>query len=95
MLQVASLPDRALQALLLLFSILILSSLLLVPGESNLLLGAEISGVGVVVAALIASLSRHSLSKVLGEYRSYLVYEVSLGVLAALLYVAAGVVVVL
>ena len=53
-LKYAGLPGRTLEALIVLILVLITSSLMLVPGQSNTLIGAELLGVGLLAWASVA-----------------------------------------
>lgn len=86
----ASLPNRALQALTLLFSILIVSSVMLVPGQPLLLLGIEVAGLGVGFCAVTTRVTLTSLRKVAREYRPWHAVESGVVILAPLFYAAAG-----
>lgn len=56
------LPDRALETLLLLVSVLLVSIIGLIPGQGHVALGAELLGAGLVFAAVIAALTRRSVA---------------------------------
>ena len=86
------LANRALQALIVLVTILLVSSLLLVPGQSPAELGAEILILGIVVSAMVANISIRSLRVVGKEHRWATILEALLGQLALLFYIAAGIV---
>ena len=55
-LKYAGLPGRTLEALIVLILVLITSSLMLVPGQSNTLIGAELLGVGLLAWIWMAAL---------------------------------------
>ena len=57
------LPARALMTVLLLITVLLVSIIGLIPGQSRTALGAELLGEGLVFGAAIAVLSKQSLSK--------------------------------
>jgi hypothetical protein len=86
------LTNRALQALIMLVAILLVSSLMLVPGQSFAELGFEVLIVGAVVSVMVADVSVKSLRVVEKEHRSAIIFEALLGQLALVFYVAAGVV---
>ncbi len=86
----ASLPNRALQAVTLLFSILIVASVQLVPGQSLPVLGLEVVGIGIGFGAVTARVTLNSLRRVAPEYRRWHVLESSVAVAAPVLYVGAG-----
>ncbi len=84
------LPGRAIQALAVLVAILVISLLLLVPGQSVAVLGAEVLVVGSIVwvANLRIDLSNYSMTD--AKYRASYVLVVLLDQTATLLYVASG-----
>lgn len=85
-LEFPSLPPRAAEALLVLFAVLLLSLLALVPGQSPSLLGAEVTGLGVVLwIALTLTLARG------GKPRQYAMLRVLLNQLPPIMFVVAGV----
>ena len=55
------LPDRALQTVLLLLSVVLVSIIGLIPGQSRIALGAELLGEALLFGAIIAVLLRRSL----------------------------------
>jgi hypothetical protein len=61
------LPERAVVTLLLLVTVLLVSIVGLVPGQSRVALGAELLGVGIVSATLIALFTVHSSLRGPGE----------------------------
>ncbi len=87
-----SLPDRALQALTLLVAILLISTVLLVPGQAQVLLGFEVVGIGGAVLALGLHLSTRSLKWVKEPYRRWHVGETAIVAVATALYPVAGIV---
>jgi hypothetical protein len=86
------LANRALQALAILVTILLVSSLLLVPGQSAAELGVELLILGAAGSAIVANISVKSLRAVEKEHRSATVFESLLGQLAMIFYVLAGIV---
>jgi hypothetical protein len=62
-LKAEELPARAQMTLLLLLSVLLVSIIGLIPGQSRTALGAELLGEGLALGAAIAVLSKRSLSK--------------------------------
>jgi modulator of FtsH protease len=90
-LSVPVLPDRALEALALLTTILVVSSLMLVPGQSDLVLGVELTAVGLVSWAFITRLSRRVVRLSESAYRTSRRVEAALIQIATLSWVAAGV----
>ena len=87
----ADLPARALEAVVVLLSVLIASSLLLVPGQPTALLGAEVLVVGLLVWATITAIQTNTYRKVGASYRWEYVVHIVLGQLATLAFVLAGV----
>jgi hypothetical protein len=88
------LTDRALEALIVLFTILIASSLLLVPGIGSFELGVLVLVVGVVVAAVLTTLAVRVLWKTEPQWIGPTRFETGLlGVIVAL-YLAGGAVLV-
>lgn len=89
-----SLPDRALQALALLFGILLVASVLLVPGQAVVNVGYEVGALGVALFAVTLRISVRSLGGVPARYRRWHVGETGVVGIAVLLYPAAGAVMV-
>jgi hypothetical protein len=93
-LQFPVLTDRALEALVLLFTILVASTLLLVPGIGTFELGAEVLVTGAVAAYILTTLATRVLRKTdprwLGPHR----WETVLIECVVALYLAGGVVLV-
>jgi hypothetical protein len=83
-------PERALQAIIVLLTVLIVSSLLLVPGESTTVMGLEILGVGASAWALNTWLEIGNLEKTSKEYRRFWVQNTLLGQAALLPYIIGG-----
>jgi hypothetical protein len=86
------LVNRALQSLILLGTILVVSSFSLVPDQSLIFLGVEILIVGASVWAMVTSLSMRSLRTVEKQYRWSWIGESLLAQVAVLSYVVAGIV---
>ncbi|HLH60991.1 MAG TPA: hypothetical protein VKV20_04845 [Ktedonobacteraceae bacterium] len=87
-----NLPDRALMALILLLTVLIVSSLLLVPGQSELLIGIELLLIALIVCVLTTMLDARILRKTNKQYRQIQVRNIILTQLAVLPYVIGGIV---
>lgn len=87
-----ALPERAAQALTLLFSILIVSSVLLVPGQALWVVGVELVGIGMVIWYAAARVAFRSVHMVDPQYRRTVVLETGVVEFATLLYPAAGLV---
>lgn len=90
-----SLPDRALQALTLLVAILLVSSILLVPGQSTVAVGLETIAIGIGILALALRAALSSLRGVEAPYRRWHVRETALVATATALYPVAGLVMIL
>jgi hypothetical protein len=67
------LPDRALAGFYLLLAILVLSSLMLVPGQPLRLIAAEVLAVGIVLWLTVTRLAIGSLRRSVAENRHYFV----------------------
>jgi hypothetical protein len=86
------LVNRALQSLILLGTILVVSSFSLVPDQSVMLLGVEILIAGTSVWAMVTSLIIRNLRAVEKQYRWSWIGESLLTQVAVLSYVVAGIV---
>jgi hypothetical protein len=86
------LVNRALQSLILLGTILVVSSFSLVPDQSVMFLGVELLIVGASVLAMVTSLSIRNLRAVEKQYRRSQIGESLLAEVAVLSYAAAGIV---
>jgi hypothetical protein len=84
------LPDRALEALILLTSILFSSSLVLVPGQSTVVLGGELLVLALVLWALVSLLHRHTLRVMDPTYRAPSLLHIVMSQAAAVTYVVSG-----
>jgi hypothetical protein len=62
-LKLAGLPERALETVLLLLSVVLVSFIGLIPGQSQTVLGLELLAEGLVFGAAIAMLANRSLAK--------------------------------
>lgn len=91
MISMPSLPPRALQALVMLFAILLTSSLLLVPGQTFADMGLELITVGGATFAVIVALGSRTLKLVDPNFKALGVSQLALRGLGILCYVAAGV----
>jgi hypothetical protein len=85
-------PERALQAIIVLLTVLMVSSLLLVPGQSTIEMGLEMLGVGTFAWALNMWLEVGNLEKINKEYRRFWIQNTLVGQAALLPYVIGGVV---
>jgi hypothetical protein len=89
-LSLSKLPNRALLALVILLTVLVVSSLLLVPGQPLLLVGGEVLLVGLVSWTLVLGLDVSILRATEPRYRRSFVLNIALSQLAALPYLIAG-----
>ena len=87
------LPNRALLALILLLTILIVCSLLLVPGQTLTFVGIEVLVVGLVVWTIATTIDVTILRKKDPDYRLPYVFNMVLSQFAVLPYVIAGIIV--
>ena len=85
------LPSRALLALILLFTILIVSSLLLVPGQTLMLAGIEVLIAGLVVWMIATIIDVRILQKTDPQYRRSFAVNMVLTQFAVLPYIIAGI----
>ncbi len=90
-LQFPVLPDRAMQALILLVTVLIVASLTLVPGANPGYLGLAILGIGAAVLGVLVALVHRVLRRTTPQYRHWFRHiEMGMTLLAGSLYVVAG-----
>ena len=87
------LPNRAFLALIILLTILIMCSLLLIPGQSQTLIGIELLVVGLIVWITATRLDVMILLKKEPQYRSSYMLNMALTQLALLPYIVAGIIV--
>ena len=87
------LPNRALLALIILLTILVMCSLLLVPGQSQTLVGIELLVVGLLVWITATRLDMMILLKKEPQYRSSYMFNMALTQFALLPYIVAGIIV--
>jgi hypothetical protein len=92
--EIPTLPDMALRAFVLLVGILLVSTVLLVPGQLDLDVGLEVLGIGVTAAVLVGWFGFRNFQRTEAQYRTGTILEVALGEFAAAGYLAAGVVLV-
>jgi len=85
------LPGRALEAIVALVAVLAVSSLLLVPGQSIRMIGAELLLVGLVDWAFLGGIQVCARSHVQEQYRKEYVIRIVLTELATLPFVIGGV----
>ena len=88
----ATLPNRALEALVALVVVLFISSLLLIPGQPFLARGIEVLLMGLINWMIVSLLQLNSLRKMQPQYRRQFVPYLVLSQSAALTFVIAGVV---
>jgi hypothetical protein len=87
------LPGRALEALLVLLTVLIMSSLMLVPGQSSTLAGMEVLGVGVIVWIANTYLQVDIWRQMDAQYHRRFIQQIVVNQVATLLLVVSGVLV--
>ena len=87
------LPNRAFLALIILLTILIMCSLLLIPGQSQILVGIELLVVGLIVWITATRLDVMILLKKEPQYRSSYMLNMALTQFALLPYIVAGIIV--
>lgn len=87
---ISSLPSRALQAIYLLMTVFIVTSLLLVPGQSTSLIGMEVLVIGVVGWILFTLMDVRRWRTIGVEYRPTSLRVFALNQLAFISYVIAG-----
>lgn len=84
-------PERALQTLVMLLVVLIVSSFLLVPGQSSTEVALEILATGALAWAFNTRLDIANIRVVAKEQRKWWVQNAALGQTALLSYIAAGI----
>jgi hypothetical protein len=84
------LPDRALEALTLLLSALTFSSLLLVPGQSHVVVGIEVLSLGLLLWLGITALNLRIIRNVADEHRKTTIAMICISQLTVVPYVVAG-----
>lgn len=87
-----ALPNRALEALILLLTILIVSSLMLVPGQPISAVGVEILLVGLILWVILLYFDVRSVRSSEPEFRRVIIFSMMIDQVTALPYVIAGVV---
>lgn len=88
---IPGLPERALEALIALITVLVISSLLLVPGQEAITVGLELLIGGAVGWVFVVLVQRSGFRVTALEYRRHFPRRIILGQLAALPFVIAGV----
>jgi len=84
------LPNRALLALIILLTILVVSSLLLVPGQSLWFMGSEVLIIGLITWTLAVRLDVDVLRRTEAKYRRSFLFNMVLSQCAVLPYILAG-----
>jgi len=92
-LSIPRLPNRALQSLIVLLTILFVSSLVLVPGQSVLLLGTEVLVAGLSTWTIVTLLSVSIVRGSNAQYRKAHLINLFLNQVAMLPYVIAGIII--
>lgn len=91
-LEYATLPERALEALLALFAVLFVSSLILIPGQSLTLVGIELLGLGLIVWIVVLRLQINNMRRIKAEFRRSFLPVVIVGQAATISFVLAGII---
>ena len=89
----ASLPDRALVALSLILAILVLSSMMLIPGQAPAIIGIEALVVGLALAALALRTNRPTKEQGKMEARTQSGANLAMLAIAVVPYVIGGVII--
>ncbi len=89
-LAIAGLPNRALEALILLANVLVTGSLVLVPGQSLRLLGGELLGTSVLAWVSVTVVQVHRLRVMDARYRRPFAIFVALSQSATLPFIIGG-----
>ena len=87
----SGLPGRAAEALILLVGVLTASVLLLVPGQGQVMVGAEVLVVGLVTWGCVVVIQLRSWGTMRPDLRQVFVLRVALGQIATLPLVVAGI----
>jgi hypothetical protein len=86
----ATLPERALEALLALFAVLFVSSLMLIPGQSLALVGIELLGLGLLAWILVLRLQINNIRRVKAEFRRSFLPVMIVGQTATFSFIITG-----
>jgi hypothetical protein len=89
-LSLPKLPDRALLSLVLLLTILVVSSLMLIPAQSFLLIGSEISIVAISIYIFVTKMDAGIYRKTPAEYKKPYLTSLIFNQLAVIPYLFAG-----
>lgn len=92
-LSVPKLAERALLSLVLLLTILIISCLMLVPLQTGLIIGTEVSVIAVFIYAIVTKIDIGIYGKIPPDYRTKYLIGLIFNQLALLPYLVAGVVI--
>ncbi len=90
-LSIPTLPDRALISLLLLMTILVLSILFLVPGQSLNTLGYEVLSMGLIIWVTVTKIDIHIFRNKEKRYRRHYLLNMLLDQVAVLSYFISGI----
>ncbi len=87
------LPSRAIQSLLLLMTVLVVSILNLIPKQSSILIGLEVLITGIIVWAITLRADLKVLPKIETKNRKYIRQNIILTQFAVAPYIAAGIII--
>lgn len=87
------LPDRAFQAIILMLTVLIISVLCLVPGQSTFLIGLELLCIGIITWTVVLRLDLRILRQTSKEYKTQFLVLMPLTQFAVVPYIIAGIMV--
>ncbi len=90
-LSVPRLPNRALEALLLLFTVLVVSSLMLVPGQPVPLMGSEVLIIGLAAWAAVTIVDMRTWRSAEARFHTVVLLQIALNQLSLVPYIAAGI----
>jgi hypothetical protein len=91
-LSISTLPNRALLSLILLLNILIISMLLLVPGQSLNAAGIEVLIIGCIVWAVILIVDTNIFNNKEKKYKSLYLFNIVINQLSVVPYIIAGII---
>jgi len=94
-LSLPKLPDRALLSLILLLTILVISSLMLIPRQSYCLIGIEISVIAISIYILVTKMDIGIYKKTDVVYKKQYFFSVAFNQLSVLFYLVAGIAILL
>jgi hypothetical protein len=90
-LSLPALPERALVSIILLLTILVLSVLTLVPGQSFTALGTEVLVAGIIVWIVMLVIDIGNRKALEEEYKRHFIFNIVLDQIAVIAYVASGI----